>query len=376
MNSRERVLAAIRRQPTDYLPFVPHFWSSPIVEEYAWRDERERLEVIVRRLGADAVLHFGVGVSRHSEVRTRVWEERAAGETWPLLHKVVHTPRGDLSAVVRKTDDWPHGDDIPFFSDFAVSRYVKPWIETMEDADAFATVYQAPGDAEIASARERWSRSRALADEFGVPLWASFATGLTGALQNFGAQPAVVLSMDQPAVLERYLEIVATTESRCLEILLDLGVDVVRRNGWYESTDFWSPAQFERLVAPVLSRDTLLAHEAGVPFNYTMCTGIMPLLPMLARMEFDSLDTIEPVLGGQDMPLLAKVLGERKCLWGGVSAPIHVGEGRPADVRAAVRRAVVVFGRQGFILTAVPSIRPRWPWENVAALFDEWRRVR
>jgi hypothetical protein len=125
-----------------------------------------------------------------------------------------------------------------------------------------------------------------------------------------------------------------------------------------------------------MEREIRMAHEAGRPFNYTMCTGIMPLLPLLAQMEFDSLDTIEPVLGRQDMPRLAQELGATKCLWGGVSAPMHLGRGRPEEVRAAVRQAIDVFGQRGFILTAVPSIRPQWPWENVLAMLDEWRKVR
>jgi uroporphyrinogen-III decarboxylase len=76
------------------------------------------------------------------------------------------------------------------------------------------------------------------------------------------------------------------------------------------------------------------------------------------------------------MARLAKELGKQTCLWGGVSAPMHIGEGRPEEVRAAVRQAVEIFGRRGFILTAVPSIRPHWAWENVVAMLDEWRKVR
>jgi uroporphyrinogen-III decarboxylase len=55
---------------------------------------------------------------------------------------------------------------------------------------------------------------------------------------------------------------------------------------------------------------------------------------------------------------------------------MHIGEGKPEEVRAAVRQSVEIFGKRGFILTTVPSIRPHWSWENVMAMLDEWRKVR
>ena len=50
---------------------------------------------------------------------------------------------------------------------------------------------------------------------------------------------------------------------------------------------------------------------------------------------------------------------------------------RLAEVaRQAVRDAFATFGKRGLILSAVPSIRAHWPWENALATFDEWRRLR
>jgi hypothetical protein len=45
-------------------------------------------------------------------------------------------------------------------------------------------------------------------------------------------------------------------------------------------------------------------------------------------------------------------------------------------VRRAVREAFETFGRTGFVLSAVPSIRAHWPWENTLAMLDEWQRLR
>jgi len=376
MTSKERLIAAMKRQATDYVPCLPAFWSTPQVEGYQWANEVERLEVIIGKLGADAITHFGVDVRIHPDVSWRVWEEQRPGEPYPLLVKEVETPRGTLRAVVRKTEDWPHGQDIPFVSDFNVSRYVKPWLESLEDVERFAYCHLPPGDQQVEKARQRWRHLAPIVEMFQVPVLATYTLGLTAALSLFGVEGGALLSMDEPETFDRFSEIVHQTAVGCLEILLDLGVDVVRRNGWYESTDFWSPKQYARYIRPHVEKEIAMAHDAGCIFNYTMCTGIMPLIPILAEMDFDYLDTIEPVLGGQDMHRIASELGRTKCLGGGVSAPIHIGEGKPDDVRVAVRKAIEVFGREGFILTAVPSIRPQWPWENVIAMIDEWKALR
>ena len=52
------------------------------------------------------------------------------------------------------------------------------------------------------------------------------------------------------------------------EITLPLNVQ-----GWYDSTDFWSPAQFRKWVMPQLKSDIEVTHQAGAIFIYQACTG-------------------------------------------------------------------------------------------------------
>ena len=376
MNPKERILAALKREETDYVPCVPIFWSSPEVPEYQWKNQSEWLDVAVNRLGVDAYLDITIDIAQHPEVKEKVWEENATGEKYPLLHKVFETPKGNLEAIVRKTEDWPYGQDIPLISDFNVSRYVKPWLETMEDVEKFAYLWMPPGKAEIENFKENLKNKQKLIDSYQVPTFANYTRGLTSGQLLFGAEQAALLSLDKPEIITRFLEIQHQADKKALEILLDGGVDILRRNGWYESTDFWSPDQFTQWVLPQLKEEVDLAHQAQRSLVYTMCTGIMPLLPILSQIEFDSLTTIEPVLGHQDMSLIVKELGDKKSFWSGISAPIHIGEGDPQIIRQAITEALETFGRRGFILTAVPSIRPEWPWENVMAMIDQWKKLR
>ncbi|MEW6357463.1 MAG: uroporphyrinogen decarboxylase family protein [Planctomycetota bacterium] len=376
MTPRERLLAAIRREETDYIPCAPTFWSSPTVEGYRWESLDERFDVCINRLGVDAAFDLGVSAARHPDVKELAWVEEKSGERYPLIHKEIETPAGTLTCTVRKTEDYPHGDDIPLVSDFVVSRIVKPWIETMEDVEKYSYLCMPPPDDAIGRLRASLASRRELLDKYQIPVRSACGMGLTASLSLCGAEGAALLSVDKPDVIEALAEVEHRAAMQRVKLAVELGVDMISRNGFYETTDFWSPAQIERFILPRLQREVRLAHEGGVPVVYTVCTGLMPMIPQLQKSGVDCLIAIEPVLGNQDMKVIARELGKDKCIWAGVSGPIHIGEGSPEEVRAAVREAAATFGRRGFILSAVPSIRPHWPWENVMAMIDEWKKVR
>ncbi|MBM3499527.1 MAG: hypothetical protein FJX74_12745 [Armatimonadetes bacterium] len=375
MTGRERLLAAMQREEVDYPPCAPVFWSSPVEPGFQWRTEEERLEVCIERLGVDAVAHFGIPLGVNPDVRERAWEEHAPAEPLPLVHKVIETPAGTLTATARKTEDWPHGTDIPLMSDFVVSRIVKPWIRTHADLDCFEQVWLPP-DWTAVQAREALEPTRRMAGRWGAPIALQTGHGWTLSLSLMGAEAAPLLSVDQPELLDRLAEIDHRVAMRRIELGIAAGVDYLHRNGFYETTDFWSPAQIERHLLPRHQQQTALGHQAGLPSVYTICTGIMPMLDLLNRAGFDCLYGIEPVLGNQNLRGVAEVLGQDHAFWGGLSAPMHVGEGTPADVRETVRQFYEVFGRRGTILMATPSIRPQWKWENVVAMIEEWSALR
>ena len=376
MSSRERMLAALRRQDVDYVPCNCSFSASLLGPGYTWTGRADSLDRIVNGLGLDSLVAVQVGASWHPDVTARVWTETRPGERWPILCKEIVTPGGPLTAAIRVTDDLKHKDDIPLNSDWNVSRYLKPWFETMEDVERYRYVQLPPSGEAIAQARERFATQKRIADEVGVITYAACGMGLTSALQLFGPQQAVLTSMDAPELIERFLEIEHQATMARAEVLADLGVDVICRNGFYETTDYWSPSQIERFLVPHLRREIEAMRSGGAAVIYTVETGVMPLLDILADLEFDAYHAIEPVLGRQDMRVVADKLCGRHAIWGGVSGPMHVGESTPQGVRQAVRDAFAVFGKKGLVLSAVPSIRAHWPWENALAMFDEWRARR
>ena len=137
MSSQERIIAAIRCEEVDYVPLSTFFSESQSVERKLreWQHGEacgeHSLGYQVEELGIDPVVCLYISPGQHPEVTSRVWEEKVPGEPYPILHKEIMTPAGPLTAAVRRTPDWPHGKDIPLQSDFCVSRFVKPWLQTL-----------------------------------------------------------------------------------------------------------------------------------------------------------------------------------------------------------------------------------------------------
>ncbi len=384
MCSRDRQLAAMRREEVDYVPlqvpFAPLYPGVPVLpaigpEHLRWHDEPGRLRTL-DTLGLDKSVDVHMRFSRSPEVREWVWQTEEAGSPYPLLHKEYQTPAGPLSAVIRRTEDWPWGDDIPFFDDFSPPRYAKPWITSLEDVERLRYVLQPPGGAERDRVAQSYREARALGEAYDAVVGGSAGCGLDMVCWLCGFEQAALFSIEQPAIVDGMLDIAASLNRASIELLCELGVDYLERRGYYESADYWSPAFFRRLARPLLEKEIALAHRYERPILYIMQSGIMPLLPQLAEIPFDGLISFEPVMGGQDQRRIARALGDKKSFMGGISVAMHLHRGTPEQVRQAVREAFEVFGHRGFTLSCSAGVRPYCPWENIEAMIDEWKRLR
>ncbi len=367
--------AALRSGDVDHTPCSQFFWRwGPTPgARFQWKDDEERLNFVVGELGLDEVLHVPL-FGTNWEPPRRSWVERAPGGRWPLLHSEVDTPRGPLHASIRKTEDY-ESDEVPFFSDWTVSRLVKPWIENMEDVEKFACIFQPPLD-ELASAQKaELEAQQKLAGKWHLALVAVGNCTLNMMQYLMGLEQALLMSMDHPEVIDAINDVLLSAWRKKLEMYLSWGVRIVIRSAWGATTEFWTPEQINRWVMPQIREDAAMVHGVGGVMGLRSWTGLRTMLDILDRMELDFVNGPDPVLDRVDPGALRAAL-PGKCIWGGVSAQMHIGEGTPETVRRKVRDAFEAFGNRGFILAAVPFIRAHRPWENVMAMIDEWKRLR
>jgi uroporphyrinogen-III decarboxylase len=194
-----------------------------------------------------------------------------------------------------------------------------------------------------------------------------------------GMQNLIILMFKQPQFVSQMLEMIHQWNMRRMEVVLSADIDLFIRRAWYEGCDFVLPQFYQHEVLPRLKAEVDLAHECGAKFGYICTSGTKPMLDFYAEAGIDTLIGIDPVQGTYtDMPLMKEKIGERVCLWGGVSAAVTVERGNEAEIRSAVRQALETLGPMGMILSPVDNITVDEPstWNNVDIFIDEWKLQR
>jgi hypothetical protein len=386
LSSRDRMLQAINHREPDHIPLYLKWWERPFLSDKSqgWRNQFERADSVLH-LGLEDTVGFDVPRPMSEDVKMRVWKERPAGERWPLLFKEYETPKGTLRQVVRQTSDWPHGDDIPIFSDFLApsSRSVKYLVQEADDLEALSCLFRDPNDEEMEAFREGAERVREFAEERQILVECGMYSegGRESAIFGADALPwlcgfenVMRRAFRDPNFVRRLLEIVHEWDMRYLDALLELGfVDIIVHRGWYENADFWSPSQYKRFIEPYVSKLVDRTHRAGAKFCYIMSMKQMPLLGIMKEIDVDILYGLDPVQGGTDLALAKKSVGDSICLCGGVNSAVTLNSGTPEEIRKAVTDCVKILAPGGgFILSSIDQIFEDTPWKNIQILIDTW----
>jgi uroporphyrinogen-III decarboxylase len=381
LSSRERMLRAMRGETPDHVPLWNLWRSTDVPFQYATQVERAEG---VLALGLDDTLllqpplnkteHYDVNQVPGLDIRMR--RELPEGQSYPLLVKEYHTPSGQIRQVVRETEDWPYGEDVRLFSDHNVSRSVEFPIKGPEDLPRLRHLLPAHTEEQTAGFHRGANHLRDEARRLGVVLEGGWTVLGDAALWLLGTEPLLLSQMDRPEFVEDLLEIICEWEMQRIALLLDAGVDVVVHSAWYESTDFWTPTNYRRMIKPRLKRMIDLTHDGGALFSYICTTSWQALMDDLIDLEIDSLMGVDPVQGRADLEKTKSRLGKHMCLWGGINGALTLGGGTPEEVRKATRDAIRTLGPGGgFVLYPVDQMVRGTPWQNVEAMIDCWHEV-
>jgi uroporphyrinogen-III decarboxylase len=389
--SRERLQRTLRFERTDYVPCS--FMSFTALRRRCQENMYE-LAKAEQAMGLDSFL-FIPTLARpqrleHPELRglpvrfdpsVRVWEgrEEVHGQH-AILHKEYTTPAGKLQTSVRLSDDWPHGNHIPFVDDYQVPRAIKPLLTgDPRELEALQFLLAPPQSEDIAQFQAEAERAHAFAHEHGVLLAGGWGVGADMANWLCGFENLMLLGHDQPAFVERLFEMIHIWNRQRMAVVLAGKVDLFIYRAWYEGCDFVSPRFYRKSILPRLEGDAALAHEHGAKFGYICSSGLLPLLDDFLEAGIDVLIGVDPVQGTQtDLAEIKRRTAGRISLWGGVSGAVTVEMGEEEEIRAAVRQAIEALGPEGFILSPVDNITVDAPrtWQNLEVFIDEWKRRR
>ena len=389
MNSRERMLTAIECGEPDHVPLSFMIFNALRMRSDGWKDFIERSI----ELGIDPVVAFrtaapsdgpehsdapGTPLHYPPDVTVREWRTRPAGGRYPVLHKEYVTPSGTLSVAVNRTDDWPYGDHVPFLNDYIEPRAVKHLVTSPDDLGALRHLLAEPTDEDLREYRTAWKEAKAFAAEKGLLLTAGWGVGADALAWIFGLTNAVMTAIDRPDFLSAILNVISDWNRKRMEIILEAGVDLFIRRGWYEGTSFWSPQLFRKFLLPPLKSEAELAHQADAKFGYIMTVGANQFTDLLLESGVDVVIGIDGVQdhGMNFKGLKSKVRG-KIALWGGVNGFLDIEEGSEEDIRRATAAALDTLGPDGFILSPVDNIRnpSEAVWQKVLTFIDRWKEA-
>jgi len=389
LSSRDRMLRAIGCEEPDHVPCCFMIFSA------LERRCKDPFEFVERQLalGLDAFVQvpskhvktlsdhadlYGPPVRFDPRVEVKEWREERKGERYPILCKEYETPAGTLRVEASRSEDWPYGDHVPFLDDFLIPRSTKRLVTEPKDLAALRYLLQPTPKEDAEEFLESAAEAKRFAEERGLLVLGGW--GVTGDMVGWlcGLSNIPFMAVDAPEFLQELVGIISAWNRQRMELILDAGVDVFIRRGWYECTDFWSPAVYRRLILPGLKQDVALAHERGAKFAYINTTSTMPLLDPIAEAGVDVLVGVDPVQGqGTDMAAMKEQLGGKVAVWGGVNGFVTVERGTPHAIRGAVTEAMDTLGPDGLILSPVDNVRDTSDevWQNVLVMIEAWKET-
>jgi hypothetical protein len=402
MNSHDRILTAIRREESDHVPlyfailgrgdvFDPGYGFSfgninhfDVRFPYSHSNQVKKVEQMLA-LGADDMVRLEPPLGWAEEyvvegvagLKTQVRSLSRAEDGAEILEKVYSTPAGELRTVARITDDWPHGRDIPLFSDFNVSRAREFLIKGREDIPRLKCLLAEPKHEEYSRFKEEAADLRAAARKLGVVLEGGRTVLGDSLVWLMGIERLIYGSFDDPDFIIETLDAIFAWEQKRLAMLIDEGVELVFHSAWYEMTDFWTPQLYRSVLKPRLKQLVQMCRQAGVKFAYIITKSYDTLSEDLLDLGADCLYGADPLQGRAGVAYLKETFKGKVCLWGGLSASVTLGRGSPEEIRKAVEDAIRLLAPGGgFVLFPVDCLMAAAnPWERTRVLLDKWREI-
>ncbi|MBM3212996.1 hypothetical protein FJZ33_12300, partial [Candidatus Poribacteria bacterium] len=243
-------------------------------------------------------------------------------------------------------------------------------------------ILKPPIDSELASFRERAKVIKKFCEENQI-IFAGYLQGIGDPLLWMtGIEPLITASVMQPDFLRHYVDIISRWNRSIFEILIDTGIDLVIRRGWYESADFWAPDLFRKFLFEPLKQEIEIAHQAGVYFTYVMNSAIEPMMDIFRDLSFDIYSNIDPLTAGMDLANIKREIGDKITLYGGVNNFLVLENGELGEVRKAVTEAIEKMSPGGGFILGIGDVldymmaNPEVAKRNFYEMIKVWRELK
>ena len=349
MNSRERMLAAISRQPVDRIP--TDIWATGEV----WKKLRD---------------HFGESTDIHAELHIDGFAGWFDPEyVGPTLPQVAAGESVSYWGIRNRQSLYDGG----VYNEICFSPLASA--KTIDDLNKFAWPETRWFDYSGMRAKvEESSKTKAVLCGYMAPF--DFHSALRGFEQS------LMDPLEDPEfthyLIGRISDFLYEHHRRMFEVCKGF-VDVahVTDDLGCQSGPLISLDLYKEFYAPHHKRFIDLSHEFGLKVIHHDDGSCRPFLPLLIEMGIDILNPVQWTCPGMDMTELKKEFGDRVCFHGAVENQRILPFGTPDEVRAEVRHCIDALANNGtgYILASCHNLQVNTPVENIIAMYDEaWKR--
>ena len=341
MTSKQRVKAAIKRQPVDRLPIF--MWFHPEMTQILGKILEIPANKVAIAMGNDvcqrwvANNHPMEGIVHKNEGDTHIDEWGIKWGRYNGFNQIMHYPlRGASEKEIAeyrfphdKIDDLLKNMDIlaPFIDDYYIGCDISPCL--------FEALFR--------------------------------LMGMEEAMMGIALQESYYLDLLQRCV-DFHVEL---ADRACRNYRIDwlwTGDDVGCQRGMMLDPDIW-----REVVKPHLKQLLDVGKQHGLTVAYHSCGGIRPIIPDLIEIGVEVLNPIQCDCPGMESLKLKEDFGKHLTFMGGVDTIGLLPNGTVDEVRRETRRLIdgMTGDGGGYILAASHTVPPETPLENVFAMYHE-----
>lgn len=352
MKSKQRLLAAIRGEAVDRIPWSPflaYYW-----EHLPPQTQSMGQFAYLKQMGADPLLR-GFHTLCKCTYRNCEIEEKAAGHEF---FRTYRTPVGTLAEryVLSTIGQTQFLVDHPVKTpeQFRVLQYLHEHLYIEPDMGRFEEDYQLFGD-----------------DALLLPLIGVHnKTAFQSLVEHWvGTENLVYALYDEPEIVEECLAVMQARDEETVRIAVNSSAEGFLF--WEDSsTTNISPGFFEKYTKPEIDRWGQIIHQNGKLLIHHACGHLKDLLPLIGRSNIDAIESISPPpTGNVTLQQAARILPEHIALIGGLE-PVRLESGTVDDVLSDARALLQDLSGRRFVLANSDSCPPGVQYEKFLAVSD------